>query len=230
VLQEGAFERVGGNETVHVNVRIIAATNQNFDTLIEQGRFRRDLYYRLKGVTIHLPPLRERIEDIAELAHYFLFRLNRQLGSNVQTISPEAMELLQSYSWPGNIRELQSAMRDALIASAGSVLLPHFLPQELHASTAEDVDAIDLRAVHDDDWSRLGQFVESGLASREPNIYRQAIEHFDREILVRALAQVGGHQANAAILLGMSRPTLRAKLRGLGMTVEKILAPDRTPH
>ena len=230
VLQEGAFERVGGNETVRVDVRVIAATNQNLDSLIDQGRFRRDLYYRLKGVTMHLPPLRERTEDIAELAHYFLFRLNRQLGSGVQSISPEALDLLQRYPWPGNIRELQSSLREALIASAGSVLLPQFLPPELHSMAVDESPQIPLPAVHDDDWSRLGKFVESALASHEPDVYRRAIEQFDRELLVRALSQVGGHQANAATLLGLSRPTIRAKLRLLGMTVEKIVLPERKPH
>ncbi len=227
VLQEGTFERVGGNETVRVDVRLIAATNQNLDAMIEQDRFRRDLYYRLKGVTIHLPPLLERSDDIAELSHYFLFRLNRQLGSCVQSISPEALELLQRYPWPGNIRELQSALRESLIVSAGSVLLPQFLPPELHAARVEDAEPIPLPAVQDDDWSRLGQFVETALNNAEPDLYHRAIEQFDRELLVRALSKAGGHQSNAASLLGISRPTLRAKLRTLEMTVEKVVSIDR---
>lgn len=229
VLQEGSFERVGGNETVRVDVRVIAATNQNLDSLIEQNRFRRDLYYRLKGVTIHLPPLRDRSEDIAELSHYFLFRLNRQLGTSVQSISPDALALLQGYSWPGNIRELQSVLREALIASAGSVLMPQFLPPELHVAAIDDGDQTPVLEVQADDWSQLGQFVETALANRESDVYRRAIEQFDRELLVRALSQVGGHQANAATLLGLSRPTLRAKLRTLGMTVEKVVSAEPNP-
>lgn len=229
VLQEGSFERVGGNETVQVDVRIIAATNHDLDMLIEQGRFRRDLYYRLKGVTIHLPPLRDRSEDIAELSHYFLFRLNRQLGTSVQSISSESLDLLQRYSWPGNIRELQSILRESLITSAGSVLLPQFLPPELHASPTADVEDISLPDVQADAWTQLGTFVETALSNRESDLYRKVIEHVDRELLIRALAQVGGHQANAAALLCLSRPTLRAKLRALGMTMEKILASDPKP-
>lgn len=227
LLQEGTFERVGGNETVRVDVRIIAATNQNLETQMDQGRFRRDLYYRLKGVTIHLPPLRERSDDIAELAHYFLFRLNRQLGTSVQSIAPDALELLQRHPWPGNIRELQSSLREALITSAGSVLLPQFLTQELNSPPADDVESIPLVSVSDDDWSRLGKCVESLLANAESDLYRRAIEQFDSQLLARALSIVGGHQANAAALLGISRPTLRAKLRVLGMTVEKIVSPER---
>lgn len=227
VLQEGAFERVGGNETVRVDVRIIAATNQDLNAMIDEGRFRRDLYYRLKGVTIHLPPLRDRSEDIAELAHYFLFRLNRKLGTTVQSISHEALELLQNYSWPGNIRELQSSLRGALIASAGSVLLPQFLPPEFHTNSPEESERISLPEVREDDWSRLGKFVESALANNEADIYRRAIDQFDRELVIRALSHAGGHQANAALLLGVSRPTLRSKLRSLGMTVEKVVSPDK---
>ena len=122
LLQDGRFERVGGSEAITANVRVLAATNQPLDVLIEQSRFRKDLYYRLRGVTIHLPPLRERREDIAELAHYFLFRYNRQIGTTVQSITPEAMALLEAYDWPGNVRELQSVVREALIVSAGPAL------------------------------------------------------------------------------------------------------------
>src|SRR4029450_4791975 len=97
LLQDGQFQRVGGNETLTVDVRILAATNQDLEAMIEGNRFRRDLYYRVRGVTLHLPPLRERTDDIAELAHYFLFRLNRQLGTAVQTISNESLDLLQRH-------------------------------------------------------------------------------------------------------------------------------------
>lgn len=242
LLQEGTFERVGGNETLRVDVRVIAATNQNLDQMIEQGRFRRDLFYRLKGVTIHLPPLRERREDIAELAHYFLFRFNRQLGTSVQTIHPEAIELLQNYSWPGNVRELQSAIREALIVAAGTVLLPDFLPPELrsaefpdvplvptltHAATDSDTTAASTAATSS--WSALAEFLDNALKSGETDIYRRALEHFDRNVLLKALAQSGGQQVKAATLLGLSRPTLRAKLRAAGLTVEKIATPKGSP-
>ena len=136
LLQEGCFERLGGSESLQVDVRIIAATNQSLDQLIEQERFRKDLFFRLRGVTIHLPPLRERREDISELAHYFLFRFNRQLGTCVQSMAERAVELLENYAWPGNVRELQSVIREALIVSAGTTLLPEFLPAELHATAA----------------------------------------------------------------------------------------------
>ena len=103
LIQEGQFQRIGGSETIAVDVRIIAATNCDLNALIEQGRFRKDLFYRLRGVTIHLPALRERREDIPELAHYFLYRFNRQLNTAVESISPDALALLQRYDWPGNV-------------------------------------------------------------------------------------------------------------------------------
>lgn len=223
VLQDGTFERVGGNETVRVNVRIIAATNQNLEQQIEAGRFRRDLFYRLKGLTIHLPPLRERLDDLSELVHYFLFRLNRQLGASVQTVSLEALELLQGYNWPGNIRELQSVLRESLVAAAGSVLLPNFLPPELQTSTTTMPDEVPIPAVNANDWNQLGAFVEAALAANEADIYRRSVDEFDRRVLSRALSQSSGNQTNAAQLLGLSRPTLRTKLRSLGMSVEKVV-------
>ena len=158
LIQEGRFERIGGNQTISVNVRILAATNQNLDTLIAQGKFRKDLYYRLSAITIPLPPLRERPEDIPELAHYFLFRYNRQLGTSVQSIAPEVLELLQSYHWPGNVRELQNVIRQTLIGSAGSTIVAEFLPAELlDQDNPEGEDLVETQSVPDTDWHKLQQ-------------------------------------------------------------------------
>ncbi|HEX5443432.1 MAG TPA: sigma-54 dependent transcriptional regulator, partial [Pirellulales bacterium] len=230
LLQEGRFERLGGSETIAVDVRVIAATNQNLEALIEQGRFRKDLYYRLRGVTIHLPPLRERREDIAELAHYFLFRYNRQIGTSVQSISPAALERLQEYTWPGNVRELQSVIHEALIVSAGPTILPEFLPAELHsepgASHSGQSAALAPAIPHSDelaDWQRLPRLMEQWLAAGETDLYRRGQEHFDRLVIRRAMDQAAGNQARAAEILGLSRVTLRAKLRSLGMNVGKVL-------
>lgn len=225
LLQEGRFERLGGNESIQADVRVIAATNQNLDALIEDGRFRKDLYYRLRGVTIHLPPLRERREDIAELAHYFLFRFNRELGTAVQSISPEALQRLEQYDWPGNVREMQSVIREALIVSAGSTVLPEFLAAELHQESAADGDTDDTGPVPDVDWQVLQQYVETALAEGETDIYRRAREHLDRLLIFRVMRQVGGNQYRAAEILGLSRVTLRTKLRAMQLTVEKTLAP-----
>jgi two-component system nitrogen regulation response regulator GlnG len=225
LLQEGRFERVGGSETIAVDVRVIAATNQNLEALIESGRFRKDLYYRLRGVTINLPPLRDRREDISELAHYFLFRYNRQMGTSARSISPLALELLQQYDWPGNVRELQSIIREALIVSAGPTILPEFLPPELRRSAS----SITEQATKDaDEWQQLAAQVDAWMASNETDIYRRALEHFDRLIVRRAMQCAEGQQFRAAEILGLSRVTLRVKLRALGMQIGKVLTQKPT--
>ncbi|MHB8865382.1 MAG: sigma 54-interacting transcriptional regulator [Pirellulaceae bacterium] len=226
LLQEGSFERVGGSEAIVADVRVLAATNQNLDALIEQGRFRKDLYYRLRGVTIHLPPLRDRREDIAEMAHYFLFRYNRQLGTAVQSISPEAMALLEAYDWPGNVRELQSVVREALIVSAGPTVRAEFLPAELHAKRhAEPEPELETGCVPAVDREALAEFVKTAIAQGETDVYRRALEHFDRLLISSALQHTNGQQNRAAEMLGISRATLRAKLRHMQLTVEKVLTP-----
>lgn len=214
LLQDGQFQRVGGNQTLKVDVRVIAATNQNLDQMIEQGRFRQDLYYRLRGVTITLPPLRDRCEDIPEIAHALMFRYNQQLGTQVQSISPEALELLVNHRWPGNIRELQSVIREALIISMGTVLLPEFLPLDSRPDTAEDVRT-EIAAIPQDAWQSLGKQVDEWLDQRVPDFYRRILLEFDRLLINSAMSRAGGLQTHAAELLGLSRPTLRSKLRSL---------------
>ncbi|MGE5192673.1 MAG: sigma-54 interaction domain-containing protein, partial [Deltaproteobacteria bacterium] len=228
LLQEGRFERVGGSETLSADVRIIAATNQDLESLLESGRFRTDLYYRLRGVTIHLPPLRERRDDIAELAHFFLFRFNRQLGTSVQSISEAALELLQRHDWPGNVRELQSVIRETLIVSAGPSILPEFLPADLRrddsAAADQGSDAFSVAPV--DDWSALARRVDDALTAGTTGLYRQVLDQLDRLLISRTLQQTAGNQAQAAEILGISRPTLRAKLRSLKLSVRKSVTAD----
>jgi two-component system nitrogen regulation response regulator GlnG len=207
-----------------VDVRILAATNQDLDQLIEQGRFRKDLYYRLRGVTIHLPPLRERREDIPELAHYFLFRFNRELGSSVQSISLAALERLEMYDWPGNVRQLQSAIRETLIVSAGPMVLPEFLPAEFHRESSPESDTEpQVGPVSQADWRLLPELVETAVAQGEKDVYRRALQQFDRLVIASIMRQAGGQQSRAAEILGLSRVTLRSKLRQMQLAVEKVL-------
>src|SRR5947209_4561088 len=131
VLQEQAFERVGGNETIRTDVRLIAATHRDLKAWSEEGKFRPDLYYRLGVFTIHLPPLRERDDDLLMLVQYYLRRFNRELGREVREVTPEGLERLHGYPWPGNVRELQSVLKQALLKASGPVLLPAFLPEPL---------------------------------------------------------------------------------------------------
>src|SRR5207245_8192709 len=127
LLQEQAFERVGGNETVRTDVRLIAATHRDLKAWSEEGKFRPDLYYRLGVFTLHLPALRERGDDLPLLVRHYLRRFSRELGRPVREIAPEALERLRGYAWPGNIRELQSVLQQALLRASGPVLLPAFL-------------------------------------------------------------------------------------------------------
>src|SRR5205807_4528959 len=129
VLQDQAFERVGGNETVRTDVRLIAATHRDLKAWSAEGKFRPDLYYRLGVFTIHLPALRERGDDLPMLVQHYLRRFSRDLGREVREVAPEALERLRGYSWPGNIRELQSGLKQALLQASGTILLPAFLPE-----------------------------------------------------------------------------------------------------
>lgn len=229
ILEERCFERVGGNESISVDVRIIAATNQDLEQRIEQGRFRKDLYYRLRGVAIHLPPLRERREDIPLLAAHFLARCSRQLDVGVQSISPEAIALLSKHSWPGNIRELQATIREALLRSSGSVLLPEFLPPSLF-NVNGTVNGTGHDHLPSESWQRLGELLESWFSSDQTDLYRRGLEHFDRLILTRAVKQSGGNQTRASEILGISRFTLRSKLRAANLAISKVvLPPGATP-
>lgn len=216
VLQEQQFERVGSNETVQTHVRVLAATNQDLESLVADGRFRKDLYYRLKGVTIRLPPLRDHPEDIPELAHYFLFRFNRELGMNFRTVTPEAMELLQNFAWPGNVRELQGVVREAMLHSSGQVLLPEFLPDELRGHSKEVVTKTGNTTAFD-----LDAWAETFLRD-EGHGYQRALEQIERALIAGALRRTDGHQTRASELLGISRNTLRQKMRSLGFAIDKV--------
>src|ERR1700675_2114159 len=132
LLQEQAFERVGGNETIRTDVRLIAATHRDLTAWSAEGKFRPDLFYRLSVFTIPLPPLRERGDDLPMLAQHYIRRFNRDLGREIREISSEALALLSAYSWPGNIRELQSVLKQAFLQATGAVLVPVFLPDHFN--------------------------------------------------------------------------------------------------
>ncbi len=217
LLQDGQFQRVGGNEPLTTNVRVIAATNQNLDAMIAAGKFRSDLFYRLRGVTLVLPPLRERKEDISELAHYFLFRLNRQLGTAFQSIAAEALEKMQNYPWPGNVRELQGAIRESMILSTGPTLLPDYLPLDTYQQRWMDADerASDLGPINQDAWQEIGATVQHWIQEKTPDVYRKALHLFDRVVIRLAMHGSQGHLGRTSELLGLSRPTLRAKINSI---------------
>ena len=221
LLQDQTFERVGGNQSITTRVRVLAATNQNLEQLIAAGRFRHDLYYRLHVVTIRVPALRERREDIPELAHHFLFRYAREASRDVRGLSPEALDLLQRQEWPGNVRQLQNCIQAAVYQSSGWLLLPSDLsglvgaPPEAVARPAppSGSPAFDL----------LGA-IEAMLADGQGNVHGRVLALVERELFVRALRHTHGHQAQASELLGLNRTTLRHRLRELGISLDKVVA------
>jgi two-component system nitrogen regulation response regulator GlnG len=227
VLQEQAFERVGSNETVQTQVRVLAATNQNLAQLVEEGRFRKDLYYRLNVVTIAVPPLRERPGDVAELAHYFLFRYDRELNLDLRGFAPEALDLLQAYPWPGNVRELQSAVKQAMLHASGHILLPEFLPESVRGVVRPPPTAPPART---DGAFDLQAMIEALLHSGEGRVYEKVMGAVERLLLSRALRQTGGHQTQASEILGLNRATLRYKLRALGLAVDKVVTEEGRPE
>jgi two-component system nitrogen regulation response regulator GlnG len=222
-LQEQRFERVGGNETIQTQVRVLAATNQDLEQLVAAGRFRKDLYYRLNVVTIQVPPLRERLADVAELANYFLFRFDRELGLDLRGFAPEVLELFQAYPWPGNVRELQSVVKQAMLNASGHVIVPEFLPtQLLHAPAAaagSEADGANLN---------LEALIDTLLPRASGRLHEEVIAAVERILFRRVLRHTHGHQAQASELLGLNRSTLRHRLRTLGLSVDRIIT--EAPH
>jgi two-component system nitrogen regulation response regulator GlnG len=216
VLQEQQFERVGGDETVRTDVRVIAATNHDLEALVAQGRFRQDLFYRLSVFTISLPPLRERGDDLALLVPHYLRRFSLELGKHVQAVAPEALNALRHYSWPGNVRELQSVLKQALLQAAGPILLPDFLRIPDEAPSAAETEQ---RATFD-----LTQFIDDRLRAGSEELYADTLRRMERLLLTRVLRHTGGNQVQAAKLLGITRGSLRTKLRQLGITIGRSVA------
>jgi DNA-binding NtrC family response regulator len=220
LLQEQAFERVGGNETVQTDVRLIAATHRDLTAWSAEGKFRPDLYYRLGVFTIHLPPLRERGDDLTMLVQHCLRRFSRELGREIRDIAPEALERLRNNTWPGNIRELQSVLKQALLQASGTVLLPAFLP-ELSGSPGESGPAPQAAA----DLG-LEAFIRERLAPDAGDLYAETHRQVDRMLLPRVMEYTNGNQYQAARLLGIARQTLRQKLRDLGLHVTHSIEAD----
>jgi two-component system nitrogen regulation response regulator GlnG len=226
LLQEQRFERVGGTETVQAQVRVLAATNQDLERRIAEGRFRSDLYYRLKVVTITVPPLRERGGDMAELAHHFLFLFNRELRMNVEGFDPESLACLQQYRWPGNVRELQSVIKEAMLRSTGPLLLPEFLPDYLRARPG----AVGESWVAELNDLNLMNIIEGALKRGENDLYAKVMRVVEQILFTRVIQETQGHQGQASDRLGLSRSTLRYKLRDLGLNVDRIVGEITTPR
>jgi len=225
LTQEQRFERVGGNETIQTDVRLIAATNKDLEAEVAAGRFRKDLLYRLNVFTIRVPALRERPDDIPLLIEHFLPRFGRTLGRNVRSVAPEAQRCLLAYDWPGNVRQLQSVLKYAIVQGSGDVLTLECLPENLRSSpSAAATGSLTAEA----SMAGLADFTGGLLRAGELDIYRRVSLEMDRVVLVTVLRHVKGNQVKASELLGISRTTLRAKLRALRLAGDRSLlaGPD----
>ncbi len=202
-LQESEFERVGGIKTISVDVRLIAATNRDLEKEISSGRFREELYYRLAVVPLRLPPLRERRADIPSLVEHFVAKFNLRLGKQVKSVEPDALAILQAYSWPGNIRELENVMERTLLFTDSSRIRADDLPEPVRPRGGFGLDQ-----------SHISD--ESGGESMK-DIVRQAAQSLERDLISRALEATGGNVTQAAKRLGISRKSLQLKMKELGL-------------
>lgn len=196
VIEEKAFKRVGGARDIRVNVRFIAATNRDLAASVREGRFREDLYYRLKVIPVVLPPLRDRREDILPLARQFIAQFNREFRRNVQGISPEAEELLLAYHWPGNVRELRNVIERALILETEEQILPEHLPLEIQTPSERR---------------------EAAIAPYEISPEGLSLEAVEKDLIQQALALTHGNQVRAARLLNITRDVLRYRMKKHGL-------------
>ncbi len=215
VLQDQCFERVGGNETIQTNVRLIAATNRDLERMVAEGTFRSDLYYRLSVFTIKLPPLRERGDDLPALINHFVKRFKRELHKEVHQVDETAMQLLRRHNWPGNLRELQSVLKQAMLQATGPVLLPEFLPAYLRAAPEPAPTAAT------DPLPDLRGFIKQRLQDDCTTLYTDAVALLERYLLTEVLRHTGGNQVQAARILGITRNSLRHKIRTLDITIER---------
>jgi DNA-binding NtrC family response regulator len=222
VLQSQQFERVGGNQTITTDVRVIAATNRDLEKMVEKGEFRSDLYYRLSGFTIQLAPLRERPEDLAPLLENYLAIFSKELSKDVHGISPEALDLLTSYSWPGNVRELQNVLKQALLRSAGQVIIPDFLPAKV---VSPETGGVSGKASSTD----LRYFVDQRLENGSTDLYAETLEFMERYVVTRILRVCEGNQSKAARMLGITRGCLRSKVRALKVSIDTLVQVEGEP-
>ena len=216
VLQEHEFERVGDTHTIRVDTRVVAASNRDPLEEIEAGRFREDLYYRLNVVTIELPPLRDRRQDIPDLVRHFVKIYSAQNDRDVPHVEPAAIEALQAYDWPGNVRELQNYVERAVVLATGERFTCELLPEVVLGKRARRIG----RRRGADPQTLASELVELGMAeagSEAENLHTAIVDPVERELIVQVLAACEGVQTKAAARLGINRNTLHKKLKEYGL-------------
>lgn len=204
VLQDGCFQRVGGKELVKTDVRIIAATNKNLEALVEEGKFREDLYWRLNVVSINIPPLRDRIDDVEDLVQYFVQKYNKEFSKDVNGVSPKMLSEFRKYQWPGNVRELQGIIQRGMVLCQKDVISFEDCewPKRKAVANGKKIDLEWLMS----DVARL--MLQRGGA----DIYKEGVSAFERILIEKALEMTNNNQVLAARILGISRNTLRSKI------------------
>ncbi|NNJ92600.1 MAG: nitrogen regulation protein NR(I) [Gammaproteobacteria bacterium] len=213
VLADGQFYPVGSHEPVSVDVRIIAATHQDLEKLVHEGKFREDLFHRLNVIRIQIPALRERAEDIPLLMEYFLQQSAEEMGMVSKRLKPDAIEALTAFSWPGNVRQLENASRWITVMAAGQDIHVQDLPEEIRRETSNQI------AVSDSKWqSELGHWVHNALRSNKKDILSGALPEFERVLINEALEYTAGKKQEAALLLGWGRNTLTRKMKELNFS------------
>jgi DNA-binding NtrC family response regulator len=211
VLQQQSFQRVGGSETVCVDVRVLAATHCGLETMIREGKFREDLFHRLNVVTLHLPPLRERRDDIPVLVRHFLWKYAADFGIEAPAITPDALAQLQANPWPGNIRELENVSRRLLLDARGLAIDEDAVRRTLSVGGAGPAQLVTTLP------ALAGDFLARAQRGELNDAYARLLAEAEREILTQAIALAAGNQAQASRWLGISRLTLREKLTHLGL-------------
>ncbi|NYS78175.1 MULTISPECIES: nitrogen regulation protein NR(I) [Halomonadaceae] len=209
VLADGEFYRVGGHTPVKVDVRIIAATHQNLEVLVDDGRFREDLFHRLNVIRIHLPKLAERREDIPRLTRHFLAEAAKELTTDIKVLTSEAEAHLTRLPWPGNVRQLENICRWLTVMASGREILVEDLPQELRSPSASESSA------HGDWRTAFRDWADHALAEGHTHLLEEAVPDFERILIETALKHTGGRKGEAAELLGWGRNTLTRKLKTL---------------
>ena len=222
VLQEKSFERLGGMETIKVDIRLIVATNKNLEEAISNGKFREDLYYRLNVVTITIPPLRERREDISELVSYFLKKFNRELKKGIAGITPSAMEKITSYGWPGNVRQLENVLKRAMVLCQGEWILEDHLLFEKGWEKREAEEGLSKKNAEDLLDALFEEFSNAPATSQDLDM----ISSLERGLILRALQKTKGNQLKAAMLLGIHRSTLRGKMERYNIKKEVLVSEE----
>jgi len=208
VLAESEFYRVGGQAAIKVDVRVIAATNQDLARAVKESRFREDLYHRLNVIRINTPPLRQRSEDIPALLQHYLAEASEELGARPKTLDADALESLQAFSWPGNVRQLVNAARRLTVTAPGSVITAQDIPGDLGGSDSSTRGA--------KEWTRmLASWAERQLQRDDKPLLDSALPEFEKTLISLALARTGGHRQEAARLLGWGRNTLARKMKAL---------------